>query len=59
MIFYGLVDSRLAGTELGEVIEFFPSRELAAKAMSEVIADEPDFEAVLEIVEIDLSGAPA
>jgi hypothetical protein len=57
MIFYGLVDRRLAGTEFGEVIGFFATRELAEQAMSEVIADEPEFETVLEVVEVDLSGS--
>jgi hypothetical protein len=55
LIFYSLADPRLAGTDLGEVIEFFPTRGLAEQAMREVIADEPDFEGTLEVVEIDLS----
>jgi hypothetical protein len=46
MIFYGFVDRRLAGTDLGEVFEFFPSRELAEEAMRAVITDGPDFQAV-------------
>jgi hypothetical protein len=57
MIVFGLADRRLAGTELGEVIVFFPTRELAERAMHQVIADELDFGTKLAVVEIDLSGA--
>jgi hypothetical protein len=35
----------------------FPSRELAEEALRQVLADETDFEGVLHIVEVDLSGA--
>lgn len=57
MIFYGLADSRLAGSELGEVIELFPSREQAEDTLRQVLADDPDFEWALEVIEVDLSGA--
>jgi hypothetical protein len=57
MIFYGLADSRLAGSELSEVVEFFPTRKQAEEALRQVLADEPDFEGMLDVVEIDLSGA--
>ncbi len=57
MIFYGLADSRLVGTELGEVIEMFASREQAEDALRQVLADEPSFQGVLGVVEVDLSGA--
>jgi hypothetical protein len=57
MIFYGLTDSRLAGSELGEVIEFFPSREQAEDALRQIVDDEPYFEGVLDVVEVDLLGA--
>jgi hypothetical protein len=55
-IFFGLVDRRLAGSELGEVIEFFPTREQAEQVLRKVLTDEPDLENDLDIVEIDLSG---
>lgn len=56
MTFYGLADSRLAGSKLGEVVEFFTTRVQAEQAMREVIADELHFETELTVVEIDLSG---
>jgi hypothetical protein len=59
MIVYGLADRRLAETELGEVIEMYASREHAIHALAQVLADEPDLDAVLEIVEVDLSGRDA
>ena len=43
MTFYGLADYRLSGSELGEVIEFFPSLELAEEALRDVIADESEW----------------
>jgi hypothetical protein len=41
MIFYALTDARLAGNELGQVVEFFVSREEAEAALRDVLADEP------------------
>jgi hypothetical protein len=54
---YGLTDYRLAGSELGEVIEFYSSREEADEALREVLADEPEWEGELgiEVVELGLS----
>ncbi len=36
MIFYGLADYRMTGSELGQVIEFYPFREEAELALREV-----------------------
>jgi hypothetical protein len=38
-------------------VEFFSSRKQAEDALRQVLADEPDFEGALEVVEVDLSGA--
>jgi hypothetical protein len=54
MTFYGLADNRLAGSELGEVIEFYLSREEAEKALREVLADEPEWEGELGVVAVEL-----
>jgi hypothetical protein len=48
---YGLADSRLAGSELGEVIELFVRRE---RALADVLADEPTWRGQLSVVTIEL-----
>jgi len=45
--FYGLTDSRLVGSALGEVIEFYSSREEAEEALRDVLTDEPEREGEL------------
>lgn len=40
MVFYALTDSRLIDSKLGEVVEFFGSREEAEKALRDVLTDE-------------------
>jgi hypothetical protein len=54
MRFYGLVDRRLIGSELGEVVELFASREEAEDALRQVLEDEPDLTVELYIEELDL-----
>ena len=54
MTFYGLTDFRLAGSELGEVIEFYSSREEAEEALRDVLTDEPEWEGELGVVAVEL-----
>ncbi|MEK6275527.1 MAG: hypothetical protein AABM30_09335 [Actinomycetota bacterium] len=56
MIFYALADSRLTDSGLGEVVEFFASREEAEKALRDVLTDEPDWKGVVGVAEIDLGS---
>jgi hypothetical protein len=57
LVFYALTDSRLIDTELGEVIEFFASREEAEEALRDVLVDEPEWRGIVDIAEIDLGSA--
>jgi hypothetical protein len=57
MIFYGLADYRLSGTELGEVIEIYVSRAEADQALRDVLADEPEWECELGVVAVELGEA--
>lgn len=52
MVFYALVaaDSSFA-------IDLYPTREQAEHALHDVLADEPEFAALLALVPIDLTGA--
>jgi type I restriction enzyme, R subunit len=50
--FFGLADYRLA--ELGEIIEFYSSREEAEEALRDVLADEPEWEGVLGVEAVEL-----
>jgi hypothetical protein len=50
---YGLADSRLAGSELGEVAELFVRREDAERALREVLADEQTWSRDVRVVEIE------
>jgi hypothetical protein len=59
VLLYALADSRLAGTELGEVVEFYLSREEAEAALHDVLADEPGWQGVIGVAEIDLGLASA
>jgi hypothetical protein len=59
MTFYGLADYRLADSELGELVEFYSSREEAENALAEVLQDEPGFASFLRVVVIDLDRASA
>ena len=59
MTFYALTDSRLAGSELGEVVEFYLTREKAEAALRDVLSDEPDWEGEISVVEVDLAEASA
>jgi hypothetical protein len=52
--FYGLADYRLTGSELGEVIEFYSSREEAEEALRGVLTDEPQWEGELGVVVVEL-----
>jgi len=49
MSFWGLADH-----SLHEVIEFYASAEEAEQTLKLVLADEPDWAGMLEVVEIDL-----
>jgi hypothetical protein len=51
MTCYALTDSRLADSELGEVFEFFASREEAEKALRDVLTDEPGWDRQISVVE--------
>jgi hypothetical protein len=53
--YYGLADFRLAGSELGGVVEFYLSREEAEAALRGVLTDEPDWEGEIRVVEVDLA----
>jgi hypothetical protein len=55
MTFYGLADYRLADSEFGEVVEFFASRDEAAEALRQVLADEPDWADDLEVIAVELA----
>jgi ABC-type sugar transport system substrate-binding protein len=57
MTFYALTDSRLTDTELGEVVEFYASREQAEAALSDVLTNEPEWKGIVGIAEIDLGSA--
>jgi hypothetical protein len=52
---YGLADSRLAGDELGEVIELYVRREDAEAALRDVLTDDPEWEGELGIVTIEFA----
>ena len=54
MPFYALTDSRLTDSGLGEVIEFYSSREEAEKALRDVLMDEPEWHGIIGVAEIDL-----
>jgi hypothetical protein len=56
MVFYALTDSRLADTELGEVFDFYVSREEAEEALRDVLTDEPEWRCVVGITEVDFDG---
>jgi hypothetical protein len=56
VIFYGLADHRLADSELGEVVEFFASRDEADEALQQVLVDEPEWRGELGVVEVELGG---
>jgi hypothetical protein len=47
-------DSRLAGSQLGEVIELFVRREDAERALADVLADEPTWNGQLSVVSVEL-----
>jgi hypothetical protein len=55
--FYGLADYRMTGSELGEVIEFYPSREEAEQALQDVLNDEPDLQGQLGVIPVELGEA--
>jgi hypothetical protein len=55
MTVYGLADSLLASTELGEVFELFVEREQAAQALRDVLRDEPEWVDRIRLVEIELA----
>lgn len=50
--FYGLVDLSVL-----EAIELYLTREQAERALAAVLADEPDWEPILRVEEVSLSGA--
>jgi hypothetical protein len=54
--FYGLADSRLIASGLGEVVEFYVSRAEAEQARRDVLVDEPNWESEINVVEVDLGG---
>lgn len=54
VLFWGL-----ASRELDEAIKLYATRVAAERALAEVLGDEPEWEHVLFIAEIDLGGAEA
>jgi hypothetical protein len=52
VVFYGLLDRRIA-----EVIEFYPAREPAERKLAEILADQPGWGEILEIVRVEFDGA--
>jgi hypothetical protein len=57
VIFYGLADYRMAGSDLGEVIEFYSSQEEAERALRDVLDDEPEWQGELGVVIVELGEA--
>jgi hypothetical protein len=53
--FYGLADSSLVGTELGEVFEIHVRREDPEASLRDVLADEPGWAGLLSVVGIEFS----
>jgi hypothetical protein len=53
---YGLADRRLAETELDKVVELFATREQAARALRDVLHDEPGWADEISLVEIELGS---
>jgi hypothetical protein len=56
--FYGLADSRLAGSGVGEAVEL-DLREDAEAALRDVLRDEPMWQGQLPIVALDFSREKA
>ena len=52
MLLYGLLDRQLE-----RVVEFYVSREAVERERAVILADEPEWEAELEIVRVDFGGA--
>jgi hypothetical protein len=52
--FYGIADSRLVGSELGEVIELYVRREDAEQALEDVLTDEPSWASELRVIPVEL-----
>ena len=57
MVFYALADSRLAGAELGEVVEFYATLNEAMQARRDAISDEPTWVNDLAVVEVELGSS--
>ena len=57
LIVYGLADRRLAGSELGEVIEMFVDRAEAERILNAVVWDEPSWADELCLVGSDLASS--
>lgn len=49
----------IASRETGKAFDWYPTRAKAEAALAEVIVDEPGFEPILFIAEVDLTGAIA
>jgi hypothetical protein len=52
---YGLADARLAGTEVGEVVEVYVDRGEAERAVRDLLADEPAWHEHVRLVEVELA----
>jgi hypothetical protein len=57
MLFYALTDSRLAGAELGEVVEFYATLDEAERARRDAISDELTWVNDLAVVEVELGSS--
>jgi hypothetical protein len=53
---YGLAAARLAGSELGEVVELYFRREDAEQALRGVLGDEPTWSGELRVIPVQLPG---
>ncbi len=53
MVYYGVLDR-----QLGDVVEFFTSREGAERFIAECLADEPDWRDVLAVQLVEFETCP-
>jgi hypothetical protein len=59
MRLFGLADRRLAGSDLGEVIETYVRREDAEGDLADALRDEPTWKDFLYVVEIEGPPGPS
>ena len=59
MLAYAVHSKDLSGDFLGDCVEVFVRREDAERFVQECLTDEPDWESVLSVVQIELGGEAA